>query len=482
MDFPRQRHHLRLSMTLSLLVLGGCQDDTARSTPTVPQLHPARPALHQGEVVNEAAADLVSVSEAEGRVLVEMPIGSDAGVLAGTFFRVYEAADARRLKGMVQITEVIDSQRSVARQIALTDRKNPFKPGDHAREVADLSKLVDGAEIEKTARAETDHQQQLDSKDQQKFATLREEYQRELANAEQRHQTELQQLRAQLATQMSAVMANHAHELELAKLEHQTDLTAIKATMSEQVAAGIAADHQSSERRIAELNAEKAALQLQVDSLLKQQGELSMRIASLVKELASHDQTHGEELRAEVETREVLAGRIAELEARVAGKPVPANVVLSTDPERNETVLEKLSRITKELAAEREHSKHIATSSTELENALEAAKKEEKSLEVMLNQLKPDAERAVSLAKELEGTRAQLQQAQQQRDALELQRLEAERSLYDLAARVLRLAGSSPETVALQARLRDVLTPGGSAPDDKPVENGKAVPAPKTTP
>jgi hypothetical protein len=480
---PRRRAVVA-SATLTLLALVGCQDDQARAAPA-PPLAPA----HAGrlatpgdkEAVHEASADLVSVSEADGRVLVELPIGSSAGVAIGAFFRVYEAADARRLKGMVQVTEIIDTQRSVARQIALSDRQDPFKPGDHAREVADLSKLADGSAIESSARAEEGHQAQIDSQDQQHFAALREQYQRELAKAEARHQAELQEMRAQLATQSSVAIAQRAHDLQLAKLEQRTDVASLKTTMTEQVAAGIAADHQASEKRIAELNAEKEALQLQVDSLLKQQGELSVRIAGLVKDLSAHDRAHGEEMRAEVETRELLSVRISELEARVAGKPVAPSVVLSAEPGRNETVLERLSRINKELIAEREHGKRLEASVTELQDALAAAKQAGKSLEVKVNVLTPDADRAATLAKDLDGTRTKLQDAERQRDALELQRLEAERTLYDLAARVLRLAGSSPETVALQARLRDVLSPAGPS-DDKPIQDGAAVPARKSTP
>jgi hypothetical protein len=62
------------------------------------------------------------------------------------------------------------------------------------------------------------------------------------------------------------------------------------------------------------------------------------------------------------------------------------------------------------------------------------------------------------LGKQLTATKEKLTATEQQRAELELARLDAERQLYDLAARVLRLAGSSPETMALQARLRTVLS------------------------
>ncbi len=474
-----------LPAALALLALAGCQDEQARTaTPANSASHPGRPpAPAERAPLHESAADLVSVSEAEGRVLVELPIGSAQGVEVGAFFRIYDAADARRLKGMVQITEVIDAQRAVARQIALSDRASPFKPGDHAREISDLTKLADASAIESSARAEQGRLAQADGQEQQRFAALREQYQRELAVAESRHQAELQALRDQQAAQLKAADAQHAHELELKQLELRTDLATLKTTLSEQVAAGIKEDHQAGERRISGMSAEKAALQIQVDGLLKQQGELSLRIASLVKELGVHDRTHGEELRAEVETRELLAARIAELEARVSGKPIAPSVVLSAEPGRNETVLERLARMTKELGAEREHAKRLEANLAEVQEALSTAKQAGKSLEVKVNLLAPDAERAATLSADIERTRARLQEAERQRDALELQRLEAERSLYDLAARVLRLAGSSPETVALQARLRDVLTPGsGEQAAPAAGEQPARAPAPKTSP
>ena len=484
LPLPSQRANALLPAALALLVLAGCQDEQARATPAPGPGHPGRPPAPPVRApVHESAADLVSVSEAEGRVLVELPIGSAQGVEVGAFYRVYDAADARRLKGMVQITEVIDAQRAVARQIALSDRASPFKPGDHAREISDLTKLADGAAIESSARAEQGRLAQADGQEQQRFAALREQYQHELAVAESRHQAELQTLRDQQAAELKAAEAQHAHELELKQLELRTDLATLKTTLSEQVAAGIAADHQASERRISSMSAEKAALQIQVDGLLKQQGELSVRIASLVKELAEHDRAHGEELRAEVETRELLAARIAELEARVAGKPIAPSVVLSAEPGRNETVLERLARITKELGAERERAKRLEATLGEVQEALATAKQAGKSLEVKVNLLAPDAERAASLSADIERTRTRLQEAERQRDALELQRLEAERSLYDLAARVLRLAGTSPETVALQARLRDVLTPAaGEPPAPAAPERPDQAPSPKTSP
>jgi hypothetical protein len=482
---PSQRATVLLPAALSLLLLAGCQDEQARATaPATSPGHPGRTsAPSEHAPARESAADLVSVSEAEGRVLVELPIGAAQGVEVGAFYRIYDAADARRLKGMVQITEVIDAQRAVARQIALSDRASPFKPGDHAREISDLAKLADASAIESSARAEQSRLAQADGQEQQHFAALREQYQRELAVAESRHQAEMQALRDHQAAQLKGADAQHAHELELKQLELRTDLATLKTTLSEQVAAGIAADHLASERRITSMSAEKAALQAQCDGLLKQQGELSVRIATLVKELAGHDRAHGEELRAEVETRELLAARIAELEARVSGKPFAPSVVLSAEPGRNETVLERLARITKELSAEREHAKRLEAAFTEAQEALAAAKQAGKSLEVKVNLLAPDAERAATLSADIERTRTRLQEAERQRDALELQRLEAERSLYDLAARVLRLAGTSPETVALQARLRDVLTPaGGEQAAPAPVEPPAKAPTPKTSP
>src|SRR5271168_4400366 len=87
-----------LPACLSLVVLAACQDEQARSAPPAASpSHPGRPsAPAERSPVHEATADLVSVSEAEGRVLVELPIGSAQGVAVGAFFRVYDAADARR--------------------------------------------------------------------------------------------------------------------------------------------------------------------------------------------------------------------------------------------------------------------------------------------------------------------------------------------------------------------------------------------------
>jgi hypothetical protein len=404
-----------------------------------------------------ASGTLVTISAANDQVLAELPLGSRDGLEPGAFLRVYDAGDQHLLKGMVQVTEVLGPHRAVARQVTLGDRQNPFKPGDRVREVLDLARLADPAAIERAARDAVAAADRGESLDQGRFALLREQYQKELAAAKERYDRDLASVRSQYEAQLAAADASHALDHQRRSQELRTDLAALKATMLEQVAAGVAAQRRESDARIATLETEKDNLGRQVASLLAQGQEHDQRIATLVDQLAERDRTYAARLRAEVETRELLAAKLAELESRLAGKPTSSMAVLSADPGRGETVLERLTRLTNELAAEQERARGLDAALATTRASLTRAGEANAALTAQVATLTQADGRAQELATRLAATGEKLAAVERQRDTLELGRLEAERQLYDLAARVLRLAGSSPETAALQARLRDVL-------------------------
>ena len=255
------------------------------------------------------------------------------------------------------------------------------------------------------------------------------------------------------------VLADAVHALDVQRREQElrADLAALKTTYAEQVAAGVAAGRLVSDTRIAALETEKDNLSKQVQGLLTRSEEQHTRIAALVSQLADKDHHHAASLRAEVETREQLATRLSELEARLAGKPTSTLTVLSAEPGRGESILARLTRLTDELATEQAKAKDLATALATTNGSLTLANEANAALSKQLESLAASDTKASDLAKRLATTSEKLATAEQQRAELELARLEAERQLFDLAARVLRLAGSSPETVALQARLRDVL-------------------------
>jgi hypothetical protein len=377
----------------------------------------------------------------------------------GTFLRVYAPGDGHLLKGMLQVTEVLGPERAVARQITLADRQNPLAPGDQVREVLDLAGLADPKAIEQAARAATNAADHQDGNEQARYVLLREQYQKELAAAKVRYDQDLLNVRRQYEAQLVAADAAHALDVQRREQELRADLAALKTTLTEQVAAGVATSRQASDTRIATLETERDNLAKQVEGLLARSEEQATRITALVTSLSDKDRDHAANLRAEVETRELLAAKLSELESRLAGRPTSSLAVLSAEPGRGETVLARLTRLTNELAAEQEKAKGLDAALATTRGALARASEANTALTKQVDQLGAADHQAGELGKQLAATSAQLVTAQKQRAELELARLEAERQLYDLAARVLRLAGSSPETMALQARLRDVLGP-----------------------
>ncbi len=405
-----------------------------------------------------ASGAVVTISTANNQILAELPIGAKQGLEPGAFLRVYDATDSHLLKGMLQVTEVLGPERAIARQVTLGDRQNPFTPGDRVREVLDLAGLADPRAIEQAARTAASKADQLDSTEQARFALLREQFQKELVAAKARYDHDLASVRTQYEGQLSASDAAHALDVQRREQELRTDMAALKATFSEQVAAGVASQRQGSNARLTSLDTEKENLSRQVQSLLTQADEQNVRIAALVARLAEKDRDYAAQLRAEVETRELLTAKLSELESRLSGKPTSSLAVLSADLHHGETVLERLTRLSNELASEQDKAKRTEAALITTRGALTNVTEKNTALATQVEALASADNTAVELGKQLTATKEKLTATEQQRAELELARLDAERQLYDLAARVLRLAGSSPETMALQARLRTVLS------------------------
>ncbi len=405
-----------------------------------------------------AKATITTLSTTENQVLVELPIGTAVGLELGTFLRVYDAADGNVLKGMVQITEILGNNRSIARQIAIGDRLNPLSPGDQVREVLDLAKLIDPKALEQAAKEAVASVDQQSAKENASHTLLREQYQIELTKAQARYDQQLADIRKQYEGQLTATDTVNALVLSRREQELRTDLAALKTTFSEQVAHAVTANRRDSEAKLTATVQENANLSKQIESLLVQQHNQNERIAGLVAEVSERDRTNTKQLRAEIEAREILTAQLSELESRLAGKPTTAIAVLSADPKQGESVLDRLTRLSAALTASEEHNKGLESALSTTKLSLSRAIDAQQMLIVKLAELNDSQTLATTTQNELATTQAKLKQVEQQRAELELARLNAERQLFDLAARVLRLAGSSPETMALQARLRDVLS------------------------
>lgn len=441
------------ALACALLGGSGCLADrpalVAEAPPEVPKAKETTP--RRGSIATITATDLV--------VLAELTVNEDVRgnpLEAGMFFRVL--ADAgKTFKGLVQITEIIGPTRCLARQVGLTDRSRALATGDQVAEVADLAALAPPAAVENAARNQQLRLDQLDDADRRLFAAVRANYQQALNDLDARHQvalaeSERKQREQWAAAEQAGRLASERREAELKATELVTRAEALA-----EVEKAITDDRKGMATRVATLTGERDQLRDQVDSLLAQQYQHAARIDALVREMAEKDRTQATQLRAEVETREVLQARLDEIEARLAGKPVNNATVLSADPDHPETVLERLARVTGELNAERKGRRTLATDLERFTVAAAELRAENTRLAARVETLAGADEKAKELHLLMAESQRRLREAERARDTLELTRLEAERRLYDISARVLRLSDAAPATVALQTRLRDSL-------------------------
>jgi hypothetical protein len=426
----------------------GCtpRSDVAQSDP-IPAPIPAR---------EPVASTISTIASSNGQTLVEIPLSS-SGLEVGAFMRVYDAHKAHTLKGMVQIQDIIAGKRAVGRQITLADRQNPLIPGDTVTEVLDLAQLADPKTIEQAAQKAANKQQHEAAVEQANHIVLREQYQKELALAQARFDAQVEELRKQYDGQVKA--SDQVNELVMVKREQElrADLLAVKTTLSEQVSNEVRKITDSYEAKIQAHQIENKNLSKQVETLLVQQYAQNTRIEELVKENASKTSQQRDQLNAEIEARELLTAQLQALEARLSGQHTSTVAVLSADPAHGESVLDRLTRLSNQLSEKERENAGLESALTTTKQTLARITASNTQLVSEITTLKESLAHMTMTADELQQTKNKLTTVEQQRDELQLARLQAERQLFDLAARVLRLAGSSPETVALQTRLRDVL-------------------------
>jgi hypothetical protein len=443
------RRRLVASLALLACALPGCSRAPVGTTPAVAE--PTLPAKTANAPAPRAPAQaaIVTVSEREGEILVELPLGSDDGLEPGTLLRVYrDVADRRTLKGMVQVTEVLDQHRAVGRQIGLSDRGAPLAAGDTAR-VADLAATLTDYSGELAAGEQ--RRSASEQAEDARFAKLRENYQRELALAQARLDQQLATAQAAHDQATRDLAERQQRELEAKDLERKADLAAVRGAMAEEARSAIARDREERGAKLRETVAENRRLSVEVDRLAGELARCQLALAKAEKDLAARDESHRLAVRAEVETRQVLIARVDDLEARLGGGAGTSPVaVLANDPARDETVLSRLNRISAELAAARAENVRLGGELAATKASL--ASGEERAARVdAAERLAGEAAAAQSKAE------AAAASARQETADSELARLEAERTLFDLAGRVMKLDPAHPGVSTLQDRLRQLL-------------------------
>jgi len=441
--------------------LGGCGE--TRSTPVTPET-PAKqmattPAPRSGTIATVASGP-------DGRTLVEFTLTGSTE--AGTPYRVI-TADGSRIKGMIQVTDLPGAKRAIARVIALTDPADPPAPGDQVHE---LATLADAGTTPAAAAA--------DPAEDARFTTLRTQYQRLIAEAVARHDADVAAIRTASDARIAEAEASLRKDLAERDRAHAADLAGAKAAGGETALAAVASERETATTRARTAVDERDRLRVEVDRLTTVQEELKRKIERTTAGQTENERTAKAQLTAEREAREQIAGRLAELEKREGGRATATAALLSREPGRDEGVLERLDRLSAETTVARDRAVRSEAAAAEAQEALLACRRSlaetEAARDAALGKVGAAADVDAKLATAqdtLAATRNDLAAARERHAAAELARLEAERALYDLSARVLRLPRAGAELAALQERLRATLGPmtpqvDATAPERRP--------------
>lgn len=402
--------------------------------------------------------ELASVAEVDGELVVELGVGAAQEIAVGDLFRVYAADPGSRLKGMLQITAVVDEERALARQIGLLDRTHPLAAGDEARLVRNLAALADTRAVEDAIARERARLDAAAAEDGEEFAALREHYGERLAELDRRHHAAVARLERAHQQELQARAARYQRERERRAAEHKADLATLRATLSDEAAAALRRDRHDLEQRIRELEAQKRKLGDQVATLVAEAQQAERRIGELLADAAAGKRRQQTELRAEIETREVLQERVDELERRVAGRTTTTtSTILTNDADRDETVLERLRRVIGERDAARARIDELEADLAHQGRVHQRRAERLEELETTVATLREQTGQQQDHARRIAELEDETQRLRATSQGLELVRLRAERAYYDLAARILRLPGEQAPLVDLQRRLRRVL-------------------------
>lgn len=411
-----------------------------------------------------AQAAIIALSEVEGVIYAEVPLGTRDRVHPGDFLRATTPDAEARLKATLQVSQSISPERSMARLIALFDRNAPLAVGDRVREVEDLGKLADPQATEAEARAEREKTTRKGKEQDDQFAALRDHYQKELARMQLEHQATVQSLEEQRARKLEEQTAAHRRELDRKEQERQADLAALRTTMSEQSRSAMRIELARAEEARQAVLAERTKLEEQVRVLVTGQDSLKNRITALIKEMSELDGKHREELRAEIETRGVLQARIAQMENQVKGIAQPLAPVLTGDPNRSETILDRMRRTVEERDLARREAEAAQIRIAELEREATGLRSTISARDVELRDIRQRYQAGMTTDKRLSEAETTAAALKEHTAALELAKLKAERSYFDLARRVLALGEDPVAWSELRTRLRQALAVDAPGP------------------
>ncbi|MFW5844992.1 MAG: hypothetical protein ACOCXJ_02070 [Planctomycetota bacterium] len=405
------------------------------------------------------------VTTVDGRTLLELPLGSADGISTASFFRVYDPEHPDVIKCMVKVQEVLGPDQSVGVLIGgLFDTARPVAVGDPVRPVEDLALLGGGYAVERRTRLTEQRLDEADAATRKRFDKLRTSYQERLQELIAERDAALVRQQARHERELQDLQAEHRRSLERKDLERRSDLTALRTSLLAEAEEQVQRARREQGERIAELEAERDRLQTQVGNLVQEQDRLHARIANLVSSEAELRRRHEVALRAEAETRAILEQRLARIESDLsAGEQ--ADTVLPNEPERSETVLERLERITAERDRAQRQVRLLDGRVEQIEQELQLREQRLSAAQQRLDQLERQQGAEQARQERLQQLETALVQAREHRDAASLARMEAERHYYELMLRVLRLPNEGQDQLRyLQQRLRDLGDEAGEEP------------------
>ena len=432
----------------SSLVLNGCTTSTTRPEPIETTAEATE--AQQPKILNSV---ITTVSEANGQILVEIPVGRDHHITPGTLLRVLDGERDGYLKGMLQVLTVAEAELSLARQIGLMDRQNPIAVGDPVVVIYDVSELAQESteSVNDSIAKERAATNEEEADEQEQFKQLRINYTTELKRLQAEHSKQLAQVEQLYQTQISELEANHQRHLTRKEAEHLTELSAVRQALADEAVTGLRLEREARAAEIKRLTAENAKLLQQVESFAGGIEQSAAMVRKHENAISSLRENHQREILAELETREILEQRIRELEVRLGLPGSKAPAVLVGDVGRQETVLARLDRISRE---RNELLREISTVREQLEQ-YEAAANPDGGGPIDIKALQLNRQQ---LAEELGRAQTRLGALRDRLQGIELARLQAERSFYALAEQALRLPSSSPSVQNLQKQLRQQLT------------------------
>ena len=261
-----------------------------------------------------AEAPITTVTTVSDQIFIELPLGSDDRVNVDDFFRVFDATNQSRLKGMVQIQEVIGPQQSIARLSYQHPDADPITANDIARlvslvdEMAPGNQLIDALEQERQA---LDQQARTENDQHQ---ALRQQYQQQLDRLEQRHQDTVRAMEQRFIDRELDIQRQHAQHLERIEANLGAEMAGLRDQLRRDASQRLQQDRETLQGRIQLAQQQRDQALIEREQAIKDHQALQKQFADALHDWTNQEQRFRDEIQAEIETREILQSRVLALE------------------------------------------------------------------------------------------------------------------------------------------------------------------------